>query len=115
MALAGAVSALVAKETGESLQNLTRATGEKLGDHPEDGDTAFLLSVVYAFFALATYVLYEFGETIRDRLNLLDRLRLPVSDSVAAYLVTVPVAIIAVVALIIAGHSGATLAWKDFP
>ena len=39
----------------------------------------------------------------------------PSPTSRAAYMVTVPLAIIAVVTLALAGHSGATLVWENFP
>jgi hypothetical protein len=115
IALAGAIAAFVARETGESLEELARPTGESLGDHPEQGDLAFVFSALFGFGCAATYILYEFGYELRDRFGALERFRLPVPDEVVAYLVTLPLAFLAVLTLVLAGHSGAELVWKDFP
>jgi len=115
IAVAGAAAAFLARETGESLEELARPTGESLGDHPEQGDIAFVFSVLFGLGSVATYLLYELGYEMREKLGLLDRLRLPVADEVAAYAVTVPLAVVAVATLVIAGHSGAELVWHDYP
>jgi hypothetical protein len=115
LALGGAIAAFLAKQTGESLQEVMRPTGERLGEHPEQGDMAFLASALYGCACLATYLVYEYGYQLRERFTKEDRFRLPVSDEMAAYLLTVPIAVIAIGLLVMAGHSGARLVWSDRP
>ena len=115
LALAGAAFAFLAKETGESLEETVKETGKRLGDHPENGDTAFVLSIVFGLLVFLTFVIDRFGPQIRSRLGIADSARLPVSDAVASYLLTFPFALAALVTVIIAGHSGAELVWKTLP
>ena len=115
IAVSGAIAAFASRETGESLEELTRPTGESLGDHPEQGDLAFVFSGLFGLGCVATYLLYEFGYELRDRFGGLERFRLAVRDEVVAYAVTVPLAFLAVLTLVLAGHSGAEPVWKDFP
>jgi hypothetical protein len=112
LSLGAALSAFLAKVTGEALSETVKEAGKRVGDHPEQGDTAFVLAVVFAGLVLLTFVLDRFGPYLRDRLGVSSSLRLPVTDVVAAYLLTLPFAIAAVVAVVIAGHSGAALVWK---
>lgn len=112
LAAAGAVAAFLAKETGESLEEAVKETGKRLGEHPEQGDTAFIVTVLFGGCAIATYLLFRYGPQLRARLKLEDRLRLPISDVAAAYVVTIPLAIAATAFIVIAGHSGAVLVWK---
>src|SRR4029079_9931490 len=73
------------------------------GDHVGDGDLARILAIVFALIAIAVWLL----DSHRARLNLTPRALL------AAYAVASITAIAAFAAVIIAGHSGATLVWKD--
>lgn len=112
MASAGAVAAFIAKETGESLEDAVKETGKRLGEHPEQGDIAFIVTVLFGLCTVGSYLVLRFGPAVRRRVGLEDRLQLPVSDATAAYLVTLPFAIAATVYVVIAGHSGAELVWK---
>lgn len=115
MAIAGAGATLLAKQTGESLAESVRRAGRHVGDHPEQGDTAFVFAGLLAMACAALWLYDAYGEDIRARLGLTDRFRLPVDENLALYVVTVPVAVLAIVTMIIAGHSGATLVWDPNP
>ncbi|MGE0058470.1 MAG: DUF2231 domain-containing protein [Dehalococcoidia bacterium] len=112
MAAASAIAAFIAKETGESLEEAVKETGKRLGEHPEQGDVAFIITILFGLCAVGSYAVLSMGPEIRRRLGLEDRMRLPVSDGTAAYLITLPFAIAATAYVIIAGHSGAELVWK---
>jgi hypothetical protein len=112
MAIAGSAAAFLAKESGEPLSESIRRAGERVGEHPEQGDTAFVLSIVFAATCLALYLWQSFGEWVRERAGWQQRLRLPVDENVALWVVSLPVAALAIWAMIVAGHSGATLVWK---
>jgi uncharacterized membrane protein len=112
MAVAGAGAAFVAKQTGESLQHSLRAAGKRVGDHPQHGNIAFVAAFLFAAACVALYVYQTYGEQIRARLGWSDRFRLPVDEQVALYVAAIPFAALAVFAMVIAGHSGATLVWK---
>ena len=43
LAVGGAGFSFLAKQSGESLQQSVRAAGKRVGDHPEQGDTAFVV------------------------------------------------------------------------
>jgi uncharacterized membrane protein len=89
-----------------------RAAGKRVGDHPQHGDIAFVTATLFAMACVAVYVYQQYGEQLRERLGLQDRFRLPVDEHVALYVSTVPFAALAVVAMVVAGHSGATLVWS---
>jgi hypothetical protein len=112
MSAGGAAAAFMAKQSGEPLQQAIRQAGKRVGEHPEQGDTAFVLSAVLAATCLALYAWQTFGERIRERVQLSDRWRLPFDENLALYAVSVPVALVAMWAMVVAGHSGATLVWK---
>lgn len=112
LAVAGSVASWVAKQTGESLQETVRAAGKRVGDHPQNGDVAFVTATLFAMACVAVYVYQTYGEQLRERFGLQDKFRLPVDEQVALYVATVPLAALAVVAMVIAGHSGATLVWS---
>jgi uncharacterized membrane protein len=112
LAVAGSVASWVAKQTGESLQETVRAAGKRVGDHPQHGDIAFVTATLFALACVAVYVYQTYGEQLRERFGLQEKFRLPVDEQVALYVATVPFAALAVVAMVIAGHSGATLVWS---
>jgi uncharacterized membrane protein len=109
--LAGGFFAFLAKESGESLSESIRHAGKTVGDHPENGNTAFLFAMLLAMAIFAVYVAHRYGPQIRDRLGITALPKLPVSYETAMYAVTVPVALLALVTMVIAGHSGAKLVW----
>lgn len=113
LAVGGAVAAFLAKQSGEPLEESIRRAGKHVGDHPEQGDTAFVSAVLLAGALVLLYAWQTWGESIRERLNLSGRFRLgAVSDNAVLWAASLPVAVFAVYAMIAAGHSGATLVWK---
>jgi hypothetical protein len=110
--LAGGFFAFLAKESGESLSESVRSAGQRVGEHPENGDTAFLFSILLAMAFVAFYAVYRYGPEIRERLGIKSTPRLPVSYETAMYVATVPVALLALITMIVAGHSGAQLVWR---
>lgn len=63
-------------------------------------------------------LLYAYEENwghLRERMGWIRRLRLPVSEQLALYLASIPIAALALIAMIAAGHSGARLVWKSTP
>lgn len=111
LAVGGAVFAFLAKESGEPLQRTVRAAGKHVGDHPEQGDTAFLFAGLFAATCLALYAYQMFGERLRSRLGWTERYRLSVDEILVLYALSVPVALLAILSMLVAGHSGAKLVW----
>lgn len=109
LALVGAVFAFLAKQTGETLQGEVRSAARlagqsaNFGDHPENGDTAFIFAMLFGLSAVALWAV--------DRYRV--RLGLPQWAPIAAYGVSVAVALIATLTMVVAGHSGAALVWND--
>jgi len=112
VAIAGAIGALLAKQTGGSLKHALRAAGKQAGSHPGQGDTAFVAAGLLAVACVALYVYDSYGDWIRERLGIVDRYRLPFDENLALYVAAVPVALLAIATMVMAGHSGATLVWK---
>jgi hypothetical protein len=114
IAIVGAVAAFVAAQSGPSLAHSVRRSAEAsgqqvpLGEHPEEGDMAEVAAIVFAVAAAVFFGLDQWGDRIRVLGPKLERW-LPLAAYVAA---SVPAAI-ALVTMIIAGHSGAALVWKD--
>ena len=75
----------------------------RFGDHPEEGDRAEVVAIVFAIASVgyAAVALYD------------HRMKLPAWSGYAAYGVALIPAIAALILMIVAGHSGATLVWKD--
>lgn len=109
LAVAGAVFAFLAKESGEPLEDAVKraasAAGEsaRFGEHPEQGDTAFVFALLFALTAVAVWAV--------DRYQV--RFSLPKWSGIAAYVVALIPAAVALTTMVIAGHSGAALVWKD--
>ena len=112
LAVGGAVAAFLAKQSGESLAESVRRAGKRVGEHPEQGDTAFVAAGLLAAACIALFVYERFGERIRERFELTDRFRLPFDENLALYVVAIPVAVLAIYTMVVAGHSGAELVWK---
>ncbi len=112
VSVAGAVGAYLAKTTGSSLRHALRAAGKSTGGHPGQGNTAFLLAGLFAVVCIGLWIYESYGDQIRQRFGLEQRFRLPFDENLALYAVAVPVALLAIVTMVLAGHSGATLVWK---
>lgn len=112
IAIAGAGASFLAKESGEPLAHSVRQAGKRVGEHPEQGDTAFVFAAALAATFVVLFAWERFGAAIRARLGWEDRLRLPIADDVLLYAISIPIALIAVYTMVVAGHSGATLVWK---
>lgn len=106
LALGGAAATMLAASTGESLQETVRqAAGTRVpfGDHPEQGNTAEIFAIFFAMGATGLWALEMWRE----------RLRLQAWTSTAAYATSSVLGVVAIATIIIAGHSGAALVWKD--
>ncbi|MCC6381804.1 MAG: hypothetical protein IT304_04805 [Dehalococcoidia bacterium] len=110
LAIVGASAALLAAQSGETLEHSVRTAAEtagagrvRFGEHPEQGDTARFFAVVFALAAVAWWGV--------DRWH--RRFNLPAWAPLAVYGVALLPAVAAVVSMVVAGHSGATLVWKD--
>jgi hypothetical protein len=114
VAVAGAAAAFVAAQSGASLAHTVRqsaaASGQRLalGEHPEQGDNAEVAAIVFAVAAALFFALEQWGDRISVLGPELARWR-----PMAAYVAASVTALIALVTMVIAGHSGATLVWKD--
>ena len=112
VALGGAVGAFFAQQTGGTLKRALRQTGKRVGSHPQQGNTAFLLAALFAAVCVALYLYEAHGDWFRGRLGIADRFRLPFDENMVLYVVAVPIALLAIGMMVVAGHSGATLVWK---
>lgn len=104
--VAGA-SAFLAKQTGEPLESsVRRAAGRRVsfGEHPENGDTAFVMAGLFMVAVIAYWALLRWGTKKWD---------LPKWTPIAGYAVVLLPAALAMITMIVAGHSGAQLVWKD--
>jgi uncharacterized membrane protein len=120
MAIAGAASAFIAAQTGESLQRtITQsayASGQQvargedglLGEHPEQGDNAEIAAIAFAVAASVFFGLEQWNDRIEVLAPEIARWRPAVS-----YVAACGFAVVALATMVIAGHSGATLVWKD--
>jgi len=112
VALAGAVDAFFAQKTGGSLRRALREAGKRVGNHSQEGNVAFCSTLLLAGACVVLYVYENYGEQVRARLGMNDRYRLPFDENLALDLMALPIALLALAMMILAGHSGATLAWK---
>jgi hypothetical protein len=109
LAVAGGCFALLAQQSGgplkRSIRDAAARSGERVsfGDHPQQGNNAMLFAVALAAVALVYWAIVQFGP----------RRNLPNWAPTAAYAVTGVVAVLATVGILLAGHSGATLVWRD--
>jgi hypothetical protein len=112
VSIAGAVGAFAAQQTGGTLRRALRDAGKSAGSHPQEGNVAFLAAGLLAAVCVALYVYEAYGEQLRAYVGLTDRYRLPFDENLALYVCAVPVALLAIATMVLAGHSGATLVWK---
>jgi hypothetical protein len=109
IAVAGAFFAILAAQSGEPVEHDVRVAARekginpRFGDHPEEGENAEVLSIVFAVAAVAYAGVALFDE----------RMKLPSWSGQAAYAVALIPAVLALVMILVAGHSGAELVWKD--
>ncbi len=110
VAVAGAVFAFLAKQSGgpleTSVRNAASAAGAarpRFGEHPEQGDTAFVFAMLLGIAAVGVWLVERYRE----------RFGLPTWSPTAVYAVALIPAVLALVTMIVAGHSGAQLVWKD--
>jgi hypothetical protein len=112
LALGGVTGSFLANQTGGSLRRALRRAGKQVGNHPQQGNIAFLLAGLFAAVCIALYVYEAYGDRLRERLGIRDRYRLPFDENMTLYVMAVPVALLATVMMVLAGHSGAILVWK---
>ncbi|HEX6030727.1 MAG TPA: DUF2231 domain-containing protein [Tepidiformaceae bacterium] len=109
IALAGAIFAIVAVQTGEPLEHDVRDAARnagvqaRFGDHPEQGETAQVFAIILAAATAGYAGVVLYGE----------RMNLPSWSGTAAYGAVLIPALLATGFMIVAGHSGAQLVWKD--
>jgi hypothetical protein len=111
MAMGGAAATFLAKQSGEPLAQSVRQAGKRVGDHPEQGDTAFVFALLFALVCVVVLAWERYGTTLRQRFSLTS-IRLPLDDDAILYAASVPIAALAVWFMVVAGHSGATLVWQ---
>jgi hypothetical protein len=117
LAVTAAGFAFLAKESGEPLQasvrSAARAAGARrpsFGEHPQQGDAAMIWAALLAFGAVGLLAVDWWSRRIMIPARLP---ALPRWAPGAAYVVVLIPAVIAVFAMIAAGHSGAQLVWRD--
>ena len=127
LAIAGAAAAIVASSTGGSLEQTVRQAAStagdprpRFGDHPEQGNTAEFASIVFAIavVVVAGVDVLTAAAASKSEEGLAGALgaygsRLPTWAPHAVYALAILPAAFAVITMIVAGHSGATLVWKD--
>ena len=110
VAVLGAGAAVVAAQSGEAMEHTVRGsaneagTSPRFGEHPEQGDRAEILSVVFALSAVGLYTIEH------PRLQRSGVTRVHIRS---AAVICSALAVLAFGAMVIAGHSGAELVWKD--
>ena len=109
LTVAGGVAAFLAKQSGEPLQrnirDAARTVGERasFSEHPGQGNTAFAMAFVFMLAVVAYWAAERWGS----------KWNLPAWAPTAGYFVVLLPAALALLTMLIAGHSGATLVWKD--
>jgi hypothetical protein len=109
LAIAGGGSAFVAQQTGaplqRSIQDAARAAGQgsRLGEHPEQGNAAFVWAFLFMVAVVAYWAINRWGS----------KWNVPAWAPKAGYFVVLVPAAIALATMAVAGHSGAALVWKD--
>ena len=109
LAVAGGVFAFLAKSSGEPVEHAVKRAAQaegvqaRFGDHPEQGDTAFIFAFIFALAAVAFWAVSRYAT----------RWKLPAWSPLAAYGACLVVGALALVTMTLAGHSGAELVWKD--
>ena len=107
IALVGGVGAILAAQSGEALEDAIRAAAAaghrpQLDPHPDQGDVAEMTSALFAFVVVGMWALQRFASQ-----------RMPAWAWTALYGAGVLAAIGALIAVVMAGDSGARLVWLD--
>lgn len=113
IALAGGFFAFLADQSGEPLEHAVRnaagAAGDgrpNFGEHPEQGEQAFLLAIGFAIAAVLFWLVNTYGpKKMGDDF--------PEYAPIIVYGIVAVVGLGALFAMVAAGHSGAQLVWKD--
>ncbi len=109
IAVAGAVFSFLAKQSGEPLKHSIRQAADQagvvanFGEHPEQGDTAFVFAVLFAAAAVGLWAVNRYRE----------KYGLPTWAPSAGYFVALIPALLALLTMVQAGHSGAQLVWQN--
>jgi hypothetical protein len=109
LSVGAAVFAYLAKSSGEPLEDRVEDAAEaagvraRFGDHPEQGDTAFIFALLLAIAAVGVWLVDRYGA----------RWGLPKRSPMVVYALALVPAALALITMIVAGHSGAELVWKD--
>lgn len=106
IAVAGAVAAVLAASSGEELEESIREAANqrvRFGEHPEEGETARNFTLLFAFAVAAFWAVQQWGS----------RFQLKPWSQTVAYVAASGFGVIALVTIVLAGHSGAALVWKD--
>ena len=105
LAAGGAFFAILAAGSGDDLLSAVDAALRRVnfGDHPEEGEMARNLAVVFALTAIGLFLVTRYGK----------RWNLPEWAPTAVYAVAVLAGLGATGIMVAAGHSGAELVWKD--
>lgn len=111
LALAGAVSAFLAAQSGGTLRRslrqtaLSAGTRAKFGNHPGSGNSAEVAAFLFALAAVALWAVQRSsGKSLPSPPKWLQP---------AVYAIGSGLGLIAIATMIVAGHSGATLVWRD--
>lgn len=113
IALAGGFFAFLADQSGEPLEHAVRdaatAAGDgrpRFGEHPEQGEQAFILAALFGLAAVAFWLVNTYGPKKMGE-------DFPEMAPIITYAIVAVVGLGALFAMIAAGHSGAQLVWKD--
>jgi type IV secretory pathway VirB2 component (pilin) len=105
VSVVGAAAAFLAAQSGGELRRSIRATAAAsgrradFGSHPSDGDIARILAILLAAAAIAIWFNERTGKAMWP--------------PIAIYGVGFVLAGVALATMVLAGHSGAALVWKD--
>jgi hypothetical protein len=109
IAVGGAAFAFLAKQSGDPLKHSIRRAAEQagvtanFGEHPEQGDTAFVFAALFALATIAVWAINRYRE----------KYHVPDWAPSASYAIALIPALLALLTMIQAGHSGAQLVWND--
>ena len=116
MAVVGFGSAFFAQQTGGVLRRSIRSAAEAagasrvdFGSHPQEGNAAMLSAFLFAVATIAVVLIDRRQRIARDG----GKSPLPGWAPSAAYAVASVPALLAIVTMVAAGHSGATLVWHS--
>jgi predicted membrane protein DUF2231 len=109
LAVGGAVAAFISAQSGGTLRRsiretaLTEGTRARFGSHPGYGNIAEVAAMFLALAAVAIWGTERWGA----------RFQLKTWMAPVVYAASCGIALLAIVTMVLAGHSGSTLVWKD--